>query len=95
MIAGSVFWVLVAPRTGVAVAIAIFLARLISGAHGRYVLAHVVLAARGLLPWRLMRFLDDAQKRGVLRRIGAVHHFRHDRLRGHLAARSAGNEHRE
>ncbi|MER5264018.1 NACHT domain-containing protein [Actinosynnema sp. NPDC002837] len=43
-------------------------------------------ALRGRLPWRLMRFLDDAHRRGVLRQTGAVYQFRHARLRHHLAA---------
>ncbi|MEU4765115.1 NACHT domain-containing protein [Actinosynnema sp. NPDC023794] len=43
-------------------------------------------ALRGRLPWRLMRFLDDAHRRGVLRQTGGVYQFRHTRLRRHLAA---------
>ncbi|QQQ74261.1 NACHT domain-containing protein [Saccharothrix sp. 6-C] len=42
-------------------------------------------ALRGKLPWRLMRFLDDAHRRGVLRQTGAVYQFRHASLRRHLA----------
>jgi hypothetical protein len=51
-----------------------------------YGLAHVLLALRGKLPWRLMRFLDDAHGRGVLRQAGEVYQFRHSLLRDHLAA---------
>lgn len=44
------------------------------------------LAVTGRAPWRMMAFLDDAHRRGVLRQIGATYHFRHallaDRLRG-------------
>jgi hypothetical protein len=42
-------------------------------------------ALRGRLPWRLMRFLDDAHRRGVLRRTGTVYQFRHAHLQHHLA----------
>jgi hypothetical protein len=42
-------------------------------------------AIRGELPWRTMRFLDDAARRGVLRRVGAEYQFRHLRLQEHLA----------
>jgi hypothetical protein len=42
-------------------------------------------ALRGRLPWRLIRFLDDAHRRGVLRQTGAVHRFRHADLQRHLA----------
>ncbi|MFI9006001.1 KGGVGR-motif variant AAA ATPase [Actinosynnema sp. NPDC053489] len=38
-------------------------------------------ALRGLLPRRLMGFLDDAHRRGVLREVGPVYRFRHAALR--------------
>ncbi|MFD1365961.1 hypothetical protein [Actinoplanes sichuanensis] len=50
-----------------------------------YTVVRLWFAARGWLPWRLMPFLADAARRGVLRRNGAVYQFRHERLRGHLA----------
>lgn len=43
-------------------------------------------ALRGQLPWRLMRFLNNAHQRGVLRQTGAVYQFRHARLQDRLAA---------
>jgi len=42
-------------------------------------------ALRGHLPWRLMAFLTDAHRRGVLRQSGGVYQFRHARLQYHLA----------
>jgi hypothetical protein len=51
----------------------------------RYRLALIHLGARGRLPWRLRRFLADAHRRGVLRRAGSVHQFRHALLQDHLA----------
>ncbi|WP_156753583.1 helix-turn-helix domain-containing protein [Actinokineospora pegani] len=42
------------------------------------------LPLTGRLPWRVTRFVDDAYRRGVLRRAGAVHQFRHARLQEHL-----------
>jgi hypothetical protein len=53
-------------------------------AWGRFMLARLVLAARGTLPWRIMDFLDDAHQRGVLRRHGGVYTFRHESLRARL-----------
>lgn len=53
----------------------------------RYTLALVWLAVQGKLPLRLMRFLDDAHRRGVLRQAGASFQFRHDRLQRHLSLR--------
>jgi hypothetical protein len=52
----------------------------------RFAMARFWLAACGHLPWRLMRFLDDAHRRGVLRQVGAEYQFRHARLQDHLAA---------
>ena len=56
-------------------------------AWGRFVMYRVFLASRGRQPWRLMSFLDDAHKRGVLRQAGAVYQFRHIELQQRLAIR--------
>ena len=37
------------------------------------------------MPWRLMRFLDDAHQRSVLRQIGVEYEFRHKSVREYLA----------
>jgi hypothetical protein len=58
---------------------------------GRYIMAKMWAAIRGELPWRLMRFLDDAHRRGVLRRAGAVYQFRHARLQQYLAIPAEGD----
>jgi hypothetical protein len=58
-------------------------------------LAFVQLRLRYGLPLRLMRFLDDAYERGVLRTVGAVYQFRHARLQDRLAiavATSTGSD---
>jgi hypothetical protein len=47
--------------------------------------AHVVLALRGDLPWRLMSFLRDARLRGILRQAGPSYEFRHSRLQDRLS----------
>jgi hypothetical protein len=49
-----------------------------------YSVATTVLAAQGRLPWRLMSFLDDAQRLGLLRTLGPVYQFRHADLQDHL-----------
>ncbi|SDF79715.1 Transcriptional regulator, contains XRE-family HTH domain [Lentzea fradiae] len=49
------------------------------------VFARVWLPLTGRLPWRVTAFLDDAYRRGVLRRAGAVYQFRHARLQEHFA----------
>ena len=48
-------------------------------------LAFAQLASRGPTPARLMRFLEDARDRNVLRTIGPVYQFRHARLQDRLA----------
>ena len=45
----------------------------------------VQLAGRRRTPVRLMRFLNDARERGVLRTVGPVYQFRHARLQDRLA----------
>ncbi|MGV9321722.1 NACHT domain-containing protein [Streptomyces sp. NPDC003660] len=65
-------------------------AALALSAWGRFAVARVWLAATGRLPWRLMAFLEDAHRRGVLRRSGACFEFRHLRLQSHLAGGAAG-----
>ncbi|MBO3739202.1 NACHT domain-containing protein [Actinoplanes flavus] len=51
----------------------------------RWRIAHLSLAVRGWLPWRLDHFLADAYRHGVLRRSGAVHQFRHVLVQEHLS----------
>jgi hypothetical protein len=70
---------------GLAVGLTMCLAR----AWGASVVTRAWLAARGSTPLRLMRFLDDAHRRGVLRQVGAVYQFRHARLEERLAARAS------
>ena len=50
------------------------------------------LAARGQLPWRAMRFLEDAHARGALRQAGAAYQFRHARLQEQLVARARNTQ---
>lgn len=54
-------------------------------AWGHWVIfARLWLPLTGRLPWAVAHFLDDACRRGVLRRSGAVYQFRHARLQDHL-----------
>ncbi|MEU0557480.1 hypothetical protein [Dactylosporangium sp. NPDC006015] len=48
-------------------------------------LAFIQICSRGQGPARMMRFLADAHRRGVLRSSGPVFQFRHSRLRDRLA----------
>lgn len=70
---------------GIAVGFSALLVSLTFTAWGRFGAARCWNALRGRLPWRLILFLDDAARRGVLRRMGAVYQFRHARLQDHLA----------
>jgi hypothetical protein len=51
---------------------------------GGYAAEVALQAARGNLPLRLMRFLDDAHRRGVLRQHGPVYRLRHQDLAPYL-----------
>ncbi|MFY1672792.1 NACHT domain-containing protein [Plantactinospora sp. WMMB334] len=55
----------------------------------RFRVVHLSLVRRGYLPWRLWTFLDDAYRRGVLRRSGTAYEFRHVLLQNHLARQAA------
>ncbi|MFC4068959.1 NACHT domain-containing protein [Actinoplanes subglobosus] len=89
---GSVLAVAVEPavgfaasvRTGLATGIAAGVSVTILLPWGRFFAARCLLAATGRLPWRLVRFLEDANRRGVLRQVGMTWQFRHARLQDHL-----------
>jgi hypothetical protein len=49
-----------------------------------YTDACIWLGLTGRLPWRPMRFLIDAQRRGVFQEIGAIFRFRHARVQRQL-----------
>ncbi len=72
---------------GAAFGIAAGLTVCLTRAWGTFALTRLWHAAHGHLPLRLMRFLDDAHHRGVLRQVGAVYQFRHARLQDRLATR--------
>ncbi len=56
-------------------------------------LAFAQLARRQHTPVRLMRFLEDARKRDVLRTVGPVYQFRHARLQDRLAGQATAATH--
>ncbi len=56
--------------------------------YGSFTLARWWLALRGRVPWRLMSFLADAHRRGVLRQVGATYQLRHAELQRRLAGRT-------
>ena len=58
----------------------------------RYKVASLVLAVLKRQPFNLSAFLEDAQRRGLLRRTGAVYQFRHIRLQEQLAGGFGGSE---
>jgi hypothetical protein len=54
-----------------------------------YIGARILLTVDRVLPWRVMEFLADAHDRGVLRRVGSVYQFRHQRIRESIASRAS------
>jgi hypothetical protein len=75
------------PTTGLAVELALLMgfAAALGSAWGRFLITRIWLALQGGAPLRLMRFLDDAHHRGVLRQAGAAYQFRHIQLQEYLA----------
>jgi hypothetical protein len=72
---------------GLGSAVGVGIPLFLSAAWSGYEIARVQLALRRSLPWRLMGFLADAHRRGVLRQAGAVYQFRHIELQHRLATR--------
>ncbi len=60
-------------------------------AWGGFAVARLWSAVRGRLPWRLISFLAEAHRRGVLRQAGAVYQFRHAELQRYLAERATAD----
>jgi hypothetical protein len=63
---------------------------LFGGHHHAWLACTIAVARQALtrrLPWRIMDFLDDAHRLGLLRTIGPVYQFRHADLHDHLAGR--------
>nr|WP_246481487.1 NACHT domain-containing protein [Amycolatopsis umgeniensis] len=89
--AGLVLGLVAGPRVGLLDGIGAGLLGVVVGlARGphvwtRFVVARVVLALRGELPWRLMAFLGEAHRLCVLRANGGVYRFRHNLLQDRLA----------
>jgi hypothetical protein len=50
-----------------------------------WLICRVGLAIEGRLPWRCMRFFEDARAAGALRQSGGVYQFRHRLLQNKLA----------
>ncbi|MCB5165584.1 hypothetical protein LG634_12155 [Streptomyces bambusae] len=63
---------------------------LLTRAWTRFTLLRLAGAVRGRLPWRLMGFLADAHRRGVLRQSGGLYRFRHVRIQETLVPAAAG-----
>ncbi len=57
----------------------------LDSASAAFYVAGALRAAQGRLPWRVMVFLDDAYRLGLLRVVGPVYQFRHAELQDHLA----------
>lgn len=60
------------------------LGQISSGAWLSYILTSCRLAATRKLPLRLMNFLDDAYRLGLLRTTGPTYQFRHAEFHDHL-----------
>jgi hypothetical protein len=94
----ALYWIASAPRDGIGPAMVVGvgygladrLMGLTTSVWGRYLITKTWAAVSGDVPVRLMLFLDDAHRRGVLRRAGAIYQFRHARLQQHLVRSGNG-----
>jgi len=77
---------------GLGVSIGAALVAVARSAWGQWLVARLLLTVTGRVPWALLRFLDDAHRRGMLRRVGSVYEFRHRSVQDHLGSRSALRE---
>ena len=75
----------VGPAFGPAFGLAVGLVATLDSASTAFHLAVGLRAAQGRLPWRVVRFLDDAYRLGLLRVVGPAYQFRHAELQDHLA----------
>ncbi|GLY31875.1 hypothetical protein [Kineosporia sp. NBRC 101731] len=74
-------------RVGLLIAVAAAVALLLTvSASATYTWSVVIQAWRGRLPLRLMPFLVDAHRRGLLRQVGPVYQFRHRRVAERIAS---------
>ncbi|MBO3749163.1 hypothetical protein J5X84_24055 [Streptosporangiaceae bacterium NEAU-GS5] len=71
--------------SGLPAGIAVALSGLLDSAWCPAFFASVQIRRAGNGPLRMMRFLEDARARGVLRTAGPVYQFRHARLQDRLA----------
>ena len=70
---------------GVLVTVSIALGVGLHQPSGRYLVTVSVLRARQQIPLRLLSFLDDTHRLGILRQTGSVYQFRHAKLQDRLA----------
>ena len=97
--AGTAFGLISGPMNGVVFGLAVGLTGSLAvslggglgGAWGRFTVARIALALTGRTSWRLMAFLEDAHRRGILRQVGGVYQFRHSRLQDRLVANEAAD----
>ncbi len=68
---------------------------LVGEAWPAFLLASKWLVVRGRCPWRLMSFLEDAYRLGLLRVVGSAYQFRHAELQDHLAPPAASGHPRQ
>lgn len=86
LIAGLTVGLAVGLAFGLMVGLAVGLAvGLTNEAWPTFLLASGWLAIRRRFPWRLMTFLEDAYRLGLLRVVGLAYQFRHAELQDHLA----------
>ncbi len=85
LVGGAVVVLVLGVEGATAILLVSGLARWTCTASSVYLVAVVILSARRNVPRRMMRFLHDAHRAGLLRRVGPVYEFRHAKLQERLA----------
>jgi hypothetical protein len=90
LIGGLVGWLIesssLQSAVGLAIGLSLGLIFGASSAWGEFFVVRTCLFLAGRMPWQAIPFLEDAQRRGVLRQAGGVYQFRHGLLRDRLAS---------
>jgi len=91
LIPGGLGWIIIDPAFGIIFWLAAYVITTYMGPW--LLIAKLWLPLRGHAPWRLRKFLEDACRRGVLRKVGTEYQFRHTLLLSHVArSRTIGTQ---
>jgi hypothetical protein len=77
---------------GLGVAIGAALVTVARSAWGQWFIARLWLTATGKVPWAFVKFLEDAHRRGMLRRVGSEYEFRHRSVQDYFTGKQTQHD---